>query len=157
MVPDMMGIGENAGAPSSGALVCVRAAPRYGDASATTLAAGFSGIAATSCGLAVYPDADAGTALASGSAPCTTRGIVRITGLSYTLDAGTTYRWCLCAPGSQNYLGAVALTGRMTALLRAFTSSVVATGNLCTAGVPPTTTGPLTGVSTLGAPVFWSE
>lgn len=140
-------------------MVCARIVPRLSQANATILRTGYRGSASAKCGLAIYPDDDSGTALASGANDCTaTGGVVSVTGLSaFTIVAGTAYRACVCATVSTtDFLG---IYGTDTETILDLHSTMVANStNTCnaTTGAPPSTTGAMVS-SNKGVPMMVVE
>lgn len=107
-----------------------------------------TGQASAVCAIAVYQDADAGTRLiTSGGEDCSASSTNQTTtGLSVQLIANSSYRVCSCSSNASVTVVGVPANGALGALDNAFTTSYGTGANACATGVPPTTTGALTGV-----------
>jgi hypothetical protein len=103
------------------------------------------------CNIAIYNDA--GTTLLASSSPlttgtdCTTTGLKIKTGLSASLTAGTPYRYCWCSSSTATMGRSVSATNATFTLFNAFVTSEGTAANSCAAGVPPATTGVITGAA----------
>jgi hypothetical protein len=144
-------------------LYCYRLPARLGITNATKIAgAVVSSSSSCTTSWAIYPDDDAGTALAILTASCTTAGIKTATGLTpFSLVQGTIYRFCGCMTKTDaRYLGiAEHGTAGMTkgdilspGSVRAGTAT-----NACSTGVAPTTTGTISTVTTQPVPMMLVE
>jgi len=113
-------------------------------------------------GVAIYPDADGGTAIADSgsltgsSTPPETAGVRTVTGLTaFDLTGGITYRVCFCATATGGAYAApnwTATTG-FAALQNAIVASVGRAANDCDANAtPPATTGAITPDTTMAPP-----
>lgn len=122
--------------------------PRLSIVGATKVTAGFSGSAATVCGMAIYPDTDGATNLALASDVCpSSAGTLTYTVSAFTLSSNTPYRFCVCTTNGQTYLGQLDVGGTKngTALLNTFTTTRMGSKTSgCTVGVPDSTAPALT-------------
>jgi hypothetical protein len=98
------------------------------------------------CGVAIYPDSDAGTVLASTSGACPatgSQGVLSATGLTgFTITDDTTYRICACATHALVHFAVAG--GNADRLARNVNAVVASSGpaaNACTSGALPSTTG----------------
>lgn len=148
--PDVTATGGQSGSPNN-TMWCGRLTVRQPVVGATSLTAGFGGIANEDAGIAIYADSDSGAQVAAGSAPHTADGPLVLTGLpSFNLNPNTPYRFCVCNDSSQNFVAVFTLD--VSRLVEAFSNIVATAGNPCTGdAVPPATTGEL---STLNSPRF---
>jgi hypothetical protein len=129
-------------------IVCATYVAPFSMTNATKLAQGITGGSST-CGAAIYPDSDSGTALASISGSCASQGVFSATGLTaFSLSAGVAYRVCTCATATSGSYAAIidnnTAGGRTADMLNTFGSRIGTAANNCSAGVPPSTTGVIT-------------
>ena len=108
-------------------------------------------------GLSIYPNSDSAAPLASIAVSSTTAGVITATVASFSLTAGTVYRWCACGAhnsiqimGIQNGGGAGDLASQ---LMNAGGTRFGLATNTCTSGAAPSTTGTLSTID-IGAYVF---
>ena len=115
-----------------------------------------SGGAGATCGVAIYPDSDGGSSIASFSASCTGSGVISSTSLSFSLVAGDIYRLCYCGSSGTsptwNVAREIATSGinRTDQLRNAVTTGHGTAANSCSTGVPPSTTGTITAGTAAG-------
>lgn len=145
-------------------LICARIVSPHTITGATKLACGWPiGVGGSTSGCATYNDADAGAQLATASASTAAATVVSSTGNGSTTYAeGTIYRVCVCstATATVNYLSAqdnATGTGHEADVENTFAVFVGTAANGCSTGVPPSTTGALTGSTGFKVPIVVIE
>lgn len=114
------------------------------------------GAASGHSGFALYPDDDNGNSIAAADAATTSATSVVATGLNYSVVLGTKYRICAC--GTSTSIQYLAMrqsgtgTGQIATVLNAVAAHIGTGGNSCSAGVPPATTGAITGATNFRIP-----
>lgn len=149
VVPAWLGVKAAAMSSSTDELRCIRFIMPFSITGASHLNFNVTTGAGT-CAMGLFPDDNAGSVLLSNSQSCTATGVkVGTTSPTVNLDAGTTYRLCMCSSSTSTLVLAQESFAslKINLIANATTVKEGTAANACTTGALPPTTGALTAAS----------
>jgi len=156
MIPSTNPSFANSAFAATGTLYCTRFHAEFSMPSITRFYVTVIGTSGSgTVGAALYTDDDSGsqTRLATtGGVSGASGGVIATTGITpFAMTKGTVYRICGCTTDTGAHLAtvtAIAATGGLGSISNVVTAWVGTAANSCSSGVPPATTGAITGTTT---------